>query len=133
MDERENGQGSPVDPVVRAERFELVGKDGKPQATLLVNKMGEPELAMYDGAGERRAMLTVTTCGPAVVLFDGDGKPRATLGVTRGPGGLGVKSDMVGLGLHDEEGEQRALLGMDAAGASLRLFKSDGELLWRAP
>lgn len=52
-------------PVIRAERFEVVDRDGKLRATLGTGSTGAPGLVLSDG----------------LVLIDNNGQPRANLGL----------------------------------------------------
>ncbi|MFH1922620.1 MAG: hypothetical protein ABIP48_22380, partial [Planctomycetota bacterium] len=65
--------------------------------------------------------LTVGEAGPGLQLFDEKGRPLAWL-VASEPG------PTLGLTLHDEKWEHRAVLTVTEAGASLELFDEAGEL-----
>ena len=64
--------------VIRAERFEVVDKDGKRRAALALVK-GEPSLALFNQNGNPRAGLALVKGEPILVLADENVKGRAIL------------------------------------------------------
>jgi hypothetical protein len=120
--------------VVRAQRFEVVAKDGKVRAVLDVDKDGRsPRLRLCDKDGNVRARLGLGKDGaPGLLLWGKGGEARAML-------------DLLGLRLADEDGKERASLGAreferTRTGAtertpesSLVLFDKEGKVLWQAP
>jgi putative aminopeptidase FrvX len=120
--------------VVRANGFILVDADGKVRATLTGDKNG-PALRLCDENGKVRAGLGAFQDGPWLSLFDENEKGRAVLDALK---------DGPTLRLFDENGKGRAQLGagwvttadgrkITYAESSMRLFTSDGKVVWAAP
>ena len=62
------------DPIIGAEAFTLMDKDGKLRAAFaLVNS--DPTLAFFDNQGTVRAGLSVVQDNPRLVLYDTKGEP----------------------------------------------------------
>lgn len=101
--------------VIQAEKFEVLGKNGKPQAWLTVAEDGSPRLVLFDKDGTGRAVVTVFGDGsPGFALFDKNGTTRAW---------LIVKDDgSPGLGLAYRDGENRAELTLKGDGSPGLVF-----------
>jgi len=151
----------PVQQVVRAERFELVGSKGKVRADLGLLPDGTLALDLHDRDGKLRAHLGLLPDGsPGLALCDTDGKGRAGLVVLSDDtphlvlfdkdGRLRVEAAVrpdgaPGLDLYDQAGKLRAVLGATVIGtnrtstvarrpeSSLVLFDKEGKVLWQAP
>ncbi|MGH7963175.1 MAG: hypothetical protein ACRERD_15325 [Candidatus Binatia bacterium] len=66
--------------VMRAERFELVGKDGKVYASLGLGAGGKTaQLVFFDTKGQKRAFLGLTEDGAHLFLTDKDMFPCISL------------------------------------------------------
>ncbi len=73
---------------IRAQRFILNDKKGKPRAVLDMAEGAGPGLYFYDEQGQIRASIYMTKDGkPWLELSDEGGKPRAALNVTDNRGG----------------------------------------------
>jgi hypothetical protein len=114
--------------VIRAEKFELVGKTGTRRALLELEPHGEPALKLYDAAGSLRVALSLRSDGgPNLLLWDGrtavprfglallpNGSPSVELadrnGDLRVVFGLGTDGEPV-LGLFDQKGNLHTILG----------------------
>ena len=96
----------------------IVGKDGKPRATIGVEDDGAADIVLYDGSGARRVGLGADEKGPkgkgggaALNLFDENGKTiRNRLYVRDGDGSAGLT-------LNDRYGQPHAGLGINAVGS----------------
>ena len=60
--------------VIRAKKFAVVDKDGKPRAFLSLAPSGEPSLALFDQNGKTRAALGLVEGEPHLGLLDQNGK-----------------------------------------------------------
>ena len=95
----------------------IVGKDGKPRATIGVEDDGAADIVLYDASGARRVGLGTDGKGPkrkgggaALNLFDENGKTiRNRLYVRDGDGSTGLT-------LNDRYGTPHAGLGINAVG-----------------
>ncbi len=143
-------------PVIRAERFEVVGKDGKLRATLGVGSTGAPGLVLSDGlvlidnSGQPRANLGLAADGaPGLMLYDPglryrialdvapDGAPALALASKEGR----TRAELVvpsesgpGLILYDARLQPRLTLDVSADGVpTLLLTGQDGTVLGRIP
>lgn len=124
-----------VQPVVRAERFEVVDKDGNVRAFLTTLEDGSPTLNLLDENGESRAWMLLSNDGsprlilmdePLLVLMDGSGEFRSVLSLDQ--------DGSPNMSLVDGAGVFRSVfrLGPDGSPALL-LNDGDGELTWFAP
>jgi len=150
-------QKTEVVEVIRAERFEVVDKDGQGRAALGLF-LGEPYLSFRDKNGQERAELGLNNGEPGLGLGDKNGKIRAVLYLEDGEPGLWL-NDKNGnlraelsldkgepdLSLYDKNDKLRAALGHIALEhkktgetrqrpvGSLVLFGKDGKSIWQAP
>jgi len=139
-------QGANIGPkVIRAHEFILEDENGKPRATLGVDK-DEAGLVLRDETGKIRAVLGVSTDGPGLILNDETGNTRVGLVVRKdGPwlslldetgrprAGLNVNKDGPRLALGDETGKARAGLTVSKDGARLALSDETGKTIWSQP
>ena len=96
----------------------IVGKDGKPRATIGVEDDGAADIVLYDDSGARRVGLGTNGKGPkgkgggaALNLFDESGKTiRNRLYVRDGDGSTGLT-------LNDRYGQPHAGYGIGALGS----------------
>lgn len=125
---------------VSAERFVLLGPDGKTRGGWEVGADGSSKLVLHDGSGRSRVGLQALPDGSAgLALADGNGNSRAVLGLlpdqtaslvfadrtgrTRAVFGYSP-DDAVNLAFTDRSGVTRAELGVAAAGeASFTLLE----------
>jgi hypothetical protein len=112
---------APVQAVVRAQKFELVDRNGK-ERTVLALMDGQPVLALLDEKGLWRAALSLDSDGsPRLGLLDEKGKIRADLSLN--PDGRPR------LGLLDEKGKIRADLSLSPDhGPDLNLLDEKGKI-----
>jgi len=122
---------------VRAKRFVMVDKDGKPRGELGVFK-DVPNLVLADENGKYRVGLGVSKDGPGLSFRDKEGEQRLTLGLSDGLGGPS-------LALSDRAGLHRAVLGCDVAvnettdvehkypESTLTLYDASGKVIFQAP
>lgn len=74
---------SSIATVLKAERFVVVDKEGKPRALLGVLEDGEPGLQLYDQDEEGRVDLSLKPGGrPGLELSDRNERVRAAFGYT---------------------------------------------------
>jgi hypothetical protein len=107
---------------IRAQRFVLVGQDGKPRVGVGVNPDGIAALRLFDQNGSPRAELSVTADGTSSLSLVEQGGFRVVLGL--GPG----------LVVYDKAGLPRATLGVTPANApTLTLTDQQGKVIWSAP
>ena len=99
-----------------ARKIIIVGKDGKPRATIGVEDDGTADIVLYDGSGTRRVGLGTDAKGPkrkgggGLNLFDENGKTiRSRLYVRDSDGSTG-------LALYDRYGQPHAGLAVNAVG-----------------
>jgi hypothetical protein len=94
-----------ADHSVRAERFELVGSDGRIRAFWGQNEGGDVVTAYVDSSGKVRAELGVSNDGAVqwLRMIGADGRSRVRLGTD--------SFSQSGLNLGDEQHESRILLG----------------------
>ena len=129
------GNGA-VQKVARAERFELVDKNGKARAQLGVTEDG-PSLALTDEEGKPRVIVTVTEDRPTIVLTDENGVRRVELEVMTKVGPSlclydernVLRTQMYDgiLRLQDERGKIRVALRVDEDGPLLVLRDVQGK------
>ncbi len=106
---------SRIAKVLKAERFEVVDKDGKPRALLGVLGTGEPGLQLYDQDENGRVDLSLKPSGrPGLELSDRNARVRAAFGYTEI-----VVPDTGKI-------EQRQI-------SSVVLFDQEGKVLWHVP
>ncbi len=138
-----------VAEVIRAERFEVVDKDGKTRAALSMLE-GKPGLVLRDRNGRAGAELGLTDHGwPRLFLTDKNRKVRVglTLGNTGEPhlvlrdrnGKTRTELSLRDTGasvleLADKNGKLRAALSLRDTGAPrLLLNDKNGKPIWKAP
>ena len=99
-----------------ARKIIIVGKDGKPRATIGVEDDGTADIVLYDGSGTRRVGLGTDAKGPkrkgggGLNLFDENGKTiRSRLYVRDSDGSTG-------LALYDRYGQPHAGLAINPLG-----------------
>ena len=95
--------------VVKAQKFELIDKEGKVRAALSVKDDGEPSLSLIDSDGTTRAEVFLVDGCPVLAIRDKVGKTRAAL--TASPAGN------AGLVLLDKDEKERASFGLDFDGS----------------
>lgn len=106
---------SSIATVLKAERFEVVDKEGKPRALLGVLGNGEPGLQLYDQDENGRVDLSLNPGGrPGLELSDRNERVRAAFGYTEI-----VMPDTGQI-------EQRQV-------GSVVLFDQEGKVLWHVP
>jgi hypothetical protein len=100
-----------------ARKIIIVGKDGKPRATIGVEDDGTADIVLYDGSGTRRVGLGTDAKGPkrkgggGLNLFDENGKTiRSRLYVRDSDGSTGLT-------LYDRYGQPHAGLAVNAVGS----------------
>lgn len=105
--------------VIEAQEFRLVDSYGKKRAVLQFSEvLAEPELSIYDAAGQGRVSLKVMREGPYLDMCDAAGKSRA---------GLWLDWEGPRLGRWDAAGELRTLLRLLPGGSpSLALYDAAG-------
>ena len=108
---------TPPAQVVRAERFEVVDKDGKRRGRFDALPNGTVRLLLYDTEGKIRTGLLVAANGAPGLQFWGPNDQVAA-----------VYADSVTL--LDPDGQPRARL---APAPSLTLYNADGRPSWSAP
>jgi len=106
---------SRIAKVLKAERFEVVDKDGEPRALLGVLSSGEPGLQLYDRDENGRIDLSLKANGrPGLELSDRNARVRAALGSTE-------------IVVPDTGQVERRQV------SSVVLFDQDGKVLWQVP
>jgi hypothetical protein len=106
---------SRIATVLKAERFEVVDKDGRPRALLGVLGTGEPGLQLYDQDENGRVDLSLKANGrPGLELSDSNARVRAAFGSTE------IVAPDTG------QVERRQV-------SSVMLFDQDGKVLWQVP
>jgi hypothetical protein len=122
----------------------LLDGHGKNRSALWVGKDG-PGLTLSDGDGTPRAFLAVQKSEPQLMLFDKKMSPAAVLAVSKEDGSPGLyltgghastpsvrlEANKVGpaLGLHDENGRERAYLHVvEGEGPALEFRDENGKL-----
>lgn len=102
-----------------ARKIIIVGKDGKPRATIGVEDDGTADIVLYDGSGTRRVGLGTDGKGPkrrgggaGLNLFDENGKAIRTRLYVRDSDGS------TGLTLFDRYGQPHAGLAVNALGSA---------------
>jgi len=140
---------------VRAERFILVGPDGREQGLIQATAAGAQIVLRDAGARDRVRIGTVpmahATDLPAwgLTVLDSAGQDRAVIGLAEGQTdasgagmavwdpagtlriGIGEGERGVGIGLMDAEGRSRLGMGMPPSGwGSFGVTGPDGETLW---
>ena len=100
-----------------ARKIIIVGKDGKPRATIGVEDDGTADIVLYDGSGTRRVGLGTEAKGSkrkgggGLNLFDENGKTiRSRLYVRDSDGSTGLT-------LYDRYGQPHAGLAVNAVGS----------------
>ncbi len=126
---------APLPNVLKAERFEVVGKDGKVRAFLSILEDGRPTLALLDDKGELRAWLFLSADGsPRLVLSH---KGLLVLTDAKGEFRSLLRLDQAGsptLALSDGAGNIRSVLGLGEDGSpTLVLRDKEGKIIWFAP
>jgi len=105
-------QKPPHTEVIRAGKFEVVDKDGKVRAGLMVKDGESPTLSLFDKEGNDLVLMSLSSTGEAVLAFRDKG-PKARLSLTLLKEGPRVD-------LWDTEGKNiRAALRTGADGAPL--------------
>lgn len=110
--------------VIRAEKFELVGKTEIPRAVLELEPHGEPALKLYDAEGSLRVALSLRPDGsPNLLLWDGQtAAPRFGLAL--------LPNGSPSVELADRDGNLRVVFGLGTDGKPvLGLFDQEGNLL----
>jgi hypothetical protein len=113
---------------IRAQKFTLVDEKGVVRAVLTTAE-GLASLALSDGDGNIRAVVSVTASGdPSIALYDCSGKQRALLDV-------GTSTDgATALGLYDQQERGRLLLNLKPNGTPLvALFDGHGNEIAKMP
>ena len=109
----------PVAKVFRAERFEVVDRNGTIRAVMGM-RLGWPGLALFDKDGMLRAVLAVDNDVAGLRLTNEKGRDRAC---------LIARENAAGLALHDKDGKERAALAVNADGSpGLTLLDKDGKV-----
>lgn len=122
-------------PVLRAERFEVVDKNGKIRALLTTLEDGRPTLALVDESGEFRVWLFLSQDGsPKLVLTN---KPFLVLTDAAGEFRLVLRLDQDGspsLGLTDATGKFRSVMRLESDGSPVLLLNDNqGNVIWSTP
>jgi len=119
---------------------------GKPRSLMSVDADGNPGLRLLNEKGKTRAGLSLDGLG----LFDDNGKVRAMLSSwTQEDGNVSLRliddkdkeratfmvasDDTVALGIQDENGRRRVLLGVVHGKAAMGFIDEKGEPTWSAP
>lgn len=124
-----------VQPVVKAERLEIVDKDGVARAVLTTIEGGRASLTLIDNNGEFRAWLFLSSNGsPNLILVD---NPRLILMDKAGEIRSAQRLDENGSPIYsftDGDGRVRSLLRLGEGGAPvLQLYDISGNPVWSAP
>jgi len=88
---------------VKAERFEVVDKDGNLRAALAVED-GGGAIALLDAAGKQRVVLWASSTASRLTLFDSDGQARVNCIVPE-------DGKMAMVVVNDKYGSPKAVLG----------------------
>lgn len=105
-----------------ASGLSFLDANGKARAILGLDGNDLPGLVLYgDGS---RAILNLTSDGPALAFTGSGGALRAILATVGGEPGLVF---------YDDEQRERARLAVRASGAHAALLGPDGRTLWSAP
>ncbi|MBT8400704.1 MAG: hypothetical protein KJO98_09525 [Rhodothermia bacterium] len=108
---------------VRASSFEMVDSNGAVRAAIEMRE-GFPAIAVYDGNGQERILLTSTVSESAVFIKDSTGTTR--LGMAQFAHGGG------GFAAHGPESKGAAVLYLKGRG-SLSFIDPDGNMVMRLP
>lgn len=113
-----------VEKVIRAERLEIMGKQGEPAAILGFDDQGAAGLYIYDPGGSMRVALAHDGSGSALFLRDAEGTIR--VGVAQFAHGGG------GVALHGPGSQGAAVLFYKESG-SLTFYDGEGNATLRVP
>jgi hypothetical protein len=98
-----------VIPVLQAQRFEVVDAAGAVRARLGVESDNSAGLAVFDGTGQARALVSLSSADTAAVQVRSPQDGRATLSA--------LPAGTIGLGLVDPAGASRAGIGLSPDGS----------------
>ncbi len=129
----------------------MFDKEGQPRVIVGVHEQGGPIVSLRDGRGTERVGVRLQPHGPYLSLRDEEDVMRASVAVTNGQPGLllfddtqtlrgwfGLGMDLrgrigAGLGMADEAGQVRMLLGATDERPWMGVINEEGKTVWEPP